>query len=144
MVLTRSARGCTCTDQESSLQPARWTARLHHVLTETPEQFVCKAAVAEGGCVLQAKCKLSAGCCTQFKMSLGVTNFQTQTLPRARQTVSAATSIEHTRCRTLSARGLPKRMMHSPTVFPGEDAPGTGKTICLKQAVGSTFYTQLG
>lgn len=28
--------------------------------------------------------------------------------------------------RPLSARAVPKRMMHSPTVYPGEDAPGTG------------------
>ena len=28
--------------------------------------------------------------------------------------------------RRLSARAVPKRMMHSPTVYPGEDAPGTG------------------
>ena len=28
-----------------------------------------------------------------------------------------------------SVRSLPKRMMHSPTVFPGEDAPGTGTLL---------------
>ena len=27
---------------------------------------------------------------------------------------------------TVLAQSVPKRMMHSPTVFPGEDAPGTG------------------
>ena len=47
-----------------------------------------------------------------------------------RQPMSAGLFPRRQPLKVLSAQGLPKRMMHSPTVFPGEDAPGTGKRCC--------------
>lgn len=118
-LLTRSAR-VRINIAVCNVESARWTAQLHRVLTKASKYRVRGAAVLP-----KANCKLLEGYYTQFKMSLGVAKFHV--LPKARQATSTAVYCKQNRCRTFYARALPKRMMHSPTVFPGEDAPGTGK-----------------
>ncbi len=47
----------------------------------------------------------------------------------ARPSVSCQARCDLNRRNAGSVRSLPKRMMHSPSVFPGEDAPGTGTLL---------------
>ncbi len=47
----------------------------------------------------------------------------------ARPSVSCQARCDLKQRKAGSVRSLPKRMMHSPTVFPGEDAPGTGTLL---------------
>ena len=137
-VPSQLARGCTCR------YPEHWAALPEPLQTAAPEDCthpclgasVSKPFDAAGLPCCSSQLRAAGeqqvlepcrGLRQQFTMPLGV--IQLQMLPKVRQATSPALACDHKRSRTLSAQGLPKRMMHSPTVFPGEDAPGTGKNF---------------